>query len=142
MMSISIAMCTYNGEMYLQDQLDSIAKQTRLPDELVICDDNSSDHSLIIVEKFLTQSSFPVKIYKNQTNIGSTKNFEKAISLCGGDIIALADQDDVWHVDKLNITEESFCSSTNIGVVFSNGNCVDENLLCFQYPICLRWGFH
>jgi glycosyltransferase involved in cell wall biosynthesis len=141
MMSISIAMCTYNGDKYLQEQLDSIANQSRLPDELIVCDDNSSDQSLSILERFFESVLFPVRIFKNQVNLGSTKNFEKAITLCKGDIIALSDQDDVWHRDKLKLIEAVFIKSTQVGAVFSNGNIVTENLSPLGYTLWDKFYF-
>jgi glycosyltransferase involved in cell wall biosynthesis len=141
MMSISIALCTYNGEKYLQEQLNSISNQSRLPDELIVCDDNSSDQSLSIVKRFSESVFFPVRIFKNQSNIGSTKNFEKAITLCKGDIIALSDQDDVWRSEKLKLIEEVFNASAQVGAVFSNGNIVNENLLPLGYTLWDKFWF-
>jgi glycosyltransferase involved in cell wall biosynthesis len=140
-LTISIAMCSYNGEKYLQEQLDSIAGQSRLPDELVVCDDNSSDQSIVILEGFSTSSPFPVRIVRNDENIGSTKNFEKTITLCNSDIIALSDQDDIWHKDKLKLIEEVFISSKRIGVVFSNGKIVSEDLLSLGYSLWDTFNF-
>ena len=94
-MKTSIALCTYNGEKFLREQLDSIALQTLLPDELVACDDRSCDSTMEILQEFRERVSFPVHIHQNEENLGSTKNFEKAIKLCSGDIIALCDQADV-----------------------------------------------
>ncbi len=128
-------MCTYNGEKYLQEQLESIAKQSRLPDELIVCDDNSQDGTVHILEAFAATALFPVKIFRNNINIGSTKNFEKAIELCKGDVIALCDQDDVWMKCKLELIEQEFIRSDNIGVVFSNGNIVDEKLQPLGYTL-------
>ena len=127
-MRLSIAMCTYNGSLYLQEQLDSIASQTRLPDEVVICDDQSSDGTAGIVEKFAATAPFPVKLYVNENNLGSNKNFEKAIALCQGDIIALADQDDVWSPTKLDRMETVLASSPDTGLVFSDAEIVDDKL--------------
>lgn len=138
---ISIAMCSYNGAKYLQEQLDSIARQSRLPNELVVCDDNSSDQSLYILERFSSSAPFPVRLFKNQTNMGSTRNFEKALTLCEGDIIALSDQDDTWHDDKLERLEEVFNSSMQVGVVFANGNIVDEDLICLGYTLWDTYNF-
>ncbi|MHB8845077.1 MAG: glycosyltransferase family 2 protein [Nitrospirota bacterium] len=134
-MRISIALCTYNGERYLREQLDSIARQTRLPDEMIICDDGSSDHSVDIINAFSALIPFPLRIYESRSNIGSTKSFEKAISLCDGDIIALSDQDDVWHEKKLEFIEAVFNSSEQIGAVFSNGNIVDDTLSPLGYTL-------
>lgn len=79
----------------MQEQLDSILNQRVLPDEVIICDDQSSDNTWNILDKFKNQGKFKVDLIKNDTNLGSTQNFAKAISLCSGDIIFLADQDDV-----------------------------------------------
>lgn len=100
-MKISIAMATYNGAKYIQEQLDSFLYQTLQPDELVVCDDGSTDTTLIILEAFRKQAPFVVHIYRNESNLGHMKNFEKALSLCIGDIIFLSDQDDVWFNNKL-----------------------------------------
>lgn len=132
---LSIAMCTYNGENYLQEQLESIAGQTRLPDELVVCDDCSRDNTVKIIKKFANTVPFPVHIFVNDINLGSTKNFEKAISLCKGDIIALSDQDDVWHADKLMCIERVFLNSTEVGVVFTDAEVVDEQLNAIGYTL-------
>ena len=140
-LTISIAMCTYNGEKYLQEQLDSIVNQSRLPNELIVCDDNSSDQSISILERFSVLAPFSVRIFKNQANMGSTKNFEKAITLCEGDIIALSDQDDVWHDDKLKLIEEVFNSSKQVGAVFSNGNIVSEDLSSLGHTLWDTYDF-
>jgi glycosyltransferase involved in cell wall biosynthesis len=134
-------MCTYNGGKYLQEQLDSITQQTRLPDELIICDDDSTDGTICIIETFAASASFPVKLFENDKNIGSTKNFEQAIKLCSGDIIALADQDDVWHPDKLKLLEQIFLDSQQVGVVFTNGNVVSDNLSPLGYTLWDTFSF-
>jgi glycosyltransferase involved in cell wall biosynthesis len=125
---LSIAMCTYNGAQYLQEQLDSIAAQSRLPDELVVCDDRSSDSTTEIVKSFMSKVSFPVRIHINEENIRIIKNFEKAISLCTGDIIALCDQDDVWKPNKLEKILTAFAENIGAGYVFSDADLVNENL--------------
>jgi glycosyltransferase involved in cell wall biosynthesis len=127
-MIMSVAMCTYDGEKYLAEQLESIANQTRKPDELVVCDDSSTDESLSILKKFALRASFPVHIHQNEKRLGSMANFEQAISLTKGDIIALSDQDDVWHKEKLQKFENVFIAKPNVGLVFCNGELVDEDL--------------
>lgn len=138
---LSIALCTYNGERYLADQLGSIAAQERLPDELIVCDDGSSDGTLRILETFARNSPFPVSIHVNAANVGSNKNFEKAILLCGGDIIALADQDDFWFSHKLSRIEDAFLARPSAGVVFSDALVVDENLNPLGVTIWDRFEF-
>jgi len=125
---ISIAMCTYNGAEFLPAQWESILAQSRQPDEIVVCDDGSSDQTRSLLEKFESESSIPVTIHFNQTNLGSVKNFEQAIRLCTGEIIALSDQDDVWRSDKLESIEEAFQKHPTAGLVFSDAEIVDENL--------------
>lgn len=98
---ISVAVCTYNGSRFLPEQLTSIAAQTRLPDEMVVCDDGATDATAEIIEKFARTAPFLVRFIRNSQNLGSTKNFENAIGLCTGDLIALSDQDDIWMREKL-----------------------------------------
>jgi glycosyltransferase involved in cell wall biosynthesis len=123
---LSVAMCTYNGARFLREQLESIAAQTRLPDELVVCDDGSADESPEIVRKFAKNAPFPVRLEINERNLGSTKNFGKAIGLCEGDIIALADQDDVWKPAKLAVLETALKNYPGAGYAFSDAELIDE----------------
>lgn len=125
-MRISVALCTYNGALFLRDQLESIAAQTRRPDELVVCDDCSTDSTRQIIEEFIQQAPFPVRHYCNRANLGSSKNFEQAIGLCEGDIIALADQDDYWYNHKLERIESVFDPLPNVGLLFSDADVVDS----------------
>ena len=114
-------MCTYNGAEFLPAQLESIAAQTRRPDEIVICDDASTDDTVSVISDF-------ARVHINEKNLGSVRNFEQAISRCTGDIIALSDQDDVWRADKLQIIEAAFERNPRTGLVFSDAEIVDENL--------------
>lgn len=125
-LTLSIAMCTYNGMPYLREQLDSIAGQSRLPDELVVCDDGSTDDTIVVLEEFAGRAPFPVRIVRNPENLGSTHNFEKAIGLCNSDIIALSDQDDIWLPSKLQSLISLLEESPQAGMAFSNGELIDE----------------
>lgn len=127
-MKISIALCTYNGAKYLQEQLDSFAAQTRLPDELVVCDDASSDDTNLLLKSFAKAAPFDVRIFVNRKNLGSSKNFEQAIEKCSGDIIALSDQDDVWLPEKLESIASAFRSQLDAGLVFTDAIVTDEHL--------------
>src|SRR5438874_4960935 len=122
---LSVAMCTYNGARFLPEQLDSIAGQTRIPDELVVCDDHSSDETAEILRVFGRKVAFTVRTEINNQNLGSTKNFEKAIGLCQGEIIALADQDDIWKPQKLAVLEKTLADHPEAGYVFSDAELVD-----------------
>lgn len=124
-MKISIAMCTYNGVPYLDDQLTSLVSQSRQPDEVVVCDDCSTDSTVALLKEFAAAAPFPVHVNENTTRLGSTKNFERAISLCQGDVIALCDQDDIWDSQKLHSTEERLVENPNVGLVFTDAEIVD-----------------
>lgn len=128
MNKISIALCTYNGAKFLDAQLKSFSAQTRLPDELVICDDRSNDATVEIIERYARTAGFPVLLHINEKNLGSTKNFERAIALSTGDLIFLADQDDVWLPEKIAKFAAEFARSEKIGMVFSDAELVGETL--------------
>jgi len=111
----------------MREQLDSFARQTRLPDELVVNDDCSTDDTVEIVRAFATQSPFPVRLYINSCNVGMASNFALAIARCTGDIIFPSDCDDVWLPHKLAKVESEF-SPKEVGIVLSNSALVDEHL--------------
>lgn len=138
---ISIAMCTCNGELFLLEQLESIAKQTVLSDELIICDDQSTDETLKVVQDFQKKSPFHIKIYSNSSKLGPTKNFEKAISLCNENMIVLSDQDDVWCPNKLERIISVFKNYPKIGYLFSNAMIVDEKLQNSSFTMWERISF-
>ena len=102
MTKISIAMATYNGEMFIRQQLDSFSRQTLLPSELIVCDDGSTDATVSIVSDFARSAPFPVKIFNNPARLGYTANFLQAARMCEGDLIAFSDQDDEWFPQKLD----------------------------------------
>jgi glycosyltransferase involved in cell wall biosynthesis len=136
---ISVAIATYNGEKYIKEQLISILNQSLLPSEIIICDDNSTDRTLEIVNNLMEQ--YPIiKIFKNDINLGVNKNFENAITLCSGEYIALSDQDDVWYPNKLQIQfskiqeQERICRKGylivhDVQVVDNNLNIIDSSFL-------------
>lgn len=107
-MQVSIAMATYNGEKYIEEQLHSFLVQTHLPDELIICDDRSSDETIAIAHRFAEFAPFMVKIIVNERTHGYAQNFSKALMQCGGDIVFMSDQDDVWHEKKIEKMLERF----------------------------------
>jgi glycosyltransferase involved in cell wall biosynthesis len=127
-MHISIAMATYNGEAYIRDQLDSLAKQTLLPKELIVCDDGSDDRTLEIVEQWSTAAPFPVHIYRNQKRLGFADNFLQAASLCESDLIAFCDQDDVWLPEKLQYCLALFTYKPALMLLSHNAWVTDEKL--------------
>lgn len=129
-MTCSVAICTYNGEKYIESQLRSIINQSTQPDEIVICDDNSSDKTVEIIKYILESWNGSWHVYTNEYNLGYKKNFQKVISLCKGDIIFLSDQDDVWQTDKLTIMMKAFQDNPRILLVFHDAEIVDAQLNC------------
>lgn len=125
---VSVAMCTYNGERQVAEELESFLQQTRLPEELVVCDDGSTDATVEIVEAFAERAPFDVRLQVNDENLGYTKNLERAISLTTGDFVALADWDDVWMPRKVERLVTAFASSPTVGLVLTDAELVDPGL--------------
>jgi glycosyltransferase involved in cell wall biosynthesis len=107
----SVAMATFNGELYIREQLNSLAEQILFPYELVVCDDGSSDNTVNILEEFQKEALFPVTIYRNPSRLGFADNFLHAASKCTGDWIAFSDQDDIWFPEKLLLVSEAIEST-------------------------------
>ncbi len=122
-MKTSVALCTYNGEKYIKEQIDSILNQTYKVDEIVVCDDGSTDNTISILEEYQLMYPSIFKIYINPINLKSTKNFQKALRLCVNDIIFLSDQDDIWLPNKVEEFIKVFNENPSIKVVSSSGNC-------------------
>ncbi|MCL1868613.1 MAG: glycosyltransferase [Paludibacter sp.] len=127
--TISVALCTFNGEQYIEDQLKSIVSQQLLPNEIVICDDQSQDNTVSIVNSFINRwnDKININLHINEKRLGVRANFQKAILLCNYDIIFLSDQDDIWHNNKTEKVISFFNEHPDIHVVFANANLVDNN---------------
>jgi len=127
MTSYSVALCSYNGEKYIHQQIDSILSQTHRPSEIVVCDDGSTDRTPEILAEYQKQYPEIFRIHFNEINLRSVKNFEKAISLCSKDIIFLSDQDDIWSENKAEKIVSFLDNHPEIDAVATNGFCIDEN---------------
>ncbi len=125
---VSVALCTYNGADYLPAQLESLASQTRLPDELVVFDDASTDDTWRILEAFARQAPFPVRLHRNPQRVGYSRNFEQAMKACTGDVIFLCDQDDVWLPDKIAVMLRAFQAPDRPLVVVHDAYLTDAEL--------------
>lgn len=134
-MNISVAMATYNGERFIREQLDSLAAQARLPDELVVTDDGSTDATMRILDEFARQAPFAVRIYRNESRLGFADNFLRAAALCTGDWVAFCDQDDIWLPNKLERCARELSDPSVVFIVHS-GMVVDHKLnpLGWQVP--------
>jgi len=138
--TFSIALCTCNGERFLNEQLASLANQRHLPTELVVCDDASDDSTYELLERFSCKAPFPVRLYRNSQRLGIAKNFEQAIRLCTGSVIALCDQDDVWLPEKLARYAESFAQ--NIDWICCDARVTDAALSPRAYTLWDRVAFN
>lgn len=127
-MKISIVVTTYNGDKYIEEQIDSFLSQTLSPDEIIITDDCSSDKTMQIIEKYKKNYSDKIKIFQNQYNLGFTKNFQEGIKKSSGDIIFLSDQDDVWYKNKIETIIKKFNNNPDINLIIHDADLVDENL--------------
>ena len=120
---VSIALCTYNGEAYLREQLDSIVDQSYPAIELIAVDDCSLDNTLKILEEYAAKYPY-IQVFVNPQNLGYIRNFEKALRLCNGDFIALSDQDDIWDLRKI---EKQVKAIGNHLLIYHDSEFVDQN---------------
>jgi glycosyltransferase involved in cell wall biosynthesis len=107
MSGISVVMATYQGERYLPEMLDSLATQTRRPDELVVRDDGSEDGTVRVLQDFARTAPFMVRVILGDERLGYAQNFVAATRACAGDLVFFADQDDSWRPGKLAVTESA-----------------------------------
>lgn len=128
--SASVALCTYNGAVYLAEQLDSLLAQTRLPDEIVIGDDGSTDGSLDILNAFARRAEgmgVEVNLIRQPDNVGYVRNFSDMLRSAKGDVIFLCDQDDRWRADKLALMMQRFEREPDLWLLCSDARLVDAD---------------
>ena len=121
---ISVVMCTYNGARFIREQLDSILNQTYPIYELIVQDDCSTDETVEIVKEY--QVRFPqvdIKIYINEKNLGFNRNFLTAIQKAKGEYIAIADQDDIWLLNKLEVL---LCNIGDNAFIYHNSTVINN----------------
>lgn len=125
---ISVAMATYNGERFIEEQLNSIIDQTVMVDEIVISDDGSTDRTISIINSICSNNNgICFKILTDNLKHGAMGNFEHALKNCTGDYIFLADQDDVWNKEKVERVTEVFIKNPNAHLVFHDADLIDKN---------------
>ena len=126
-MKISVAFIVYNGARYMREQLDSIVVQTHKVQEIIVCDDASSDNTNELLEEYKNKHPDLFFLHYNNKKLGPTKNIEKAIQACTGDIILLADQDDYWETNKVETIVKWFEANPTMNGVFTNGSLMNSN---------------
>ena len=131
-MKVSLVMAVYNGEKYLIEQLDSIRKQTYPIDEVILLDDVSTDNSYELIHQYIDgYKLINWKLIKNENNLGYRKNFKKGLEIVDGDIIFLSDQDDRWHLNKIEVMVEKM-KNPHILSLASSFNFMDQDGKCFE----------
>ena len=125
-MKISVAMATYNGEKFIEEQLKSIMFQSRKVDELVISDDCSNDRTVTIATGFIKKNNLNWKVLTNQGSHGVKNNFYNSLSHVNGDVVILCDQDDIWLGEKVEQIENTFMQFPQIQALNTSFEYIDE----------------
>jgi glycosyltransferase involved in cell wall biosynthesis len=126
--AVSVALSAYNGERFLREQLESLASQSVPPAELVACDDCSSDGTAAILEDFARSAPFPMRVFRNERNLGFTVSFLEAAERCETPLIAFCDQDDVWEESKIGVCARFFADHPDVRLVVHAAQPVNEHL--------------
>lgn len=124
----SVAMSTFNGATYLGEQLDSLARQTRLPDELVVADDGSTDATVELLRAFQAKAPFQVRLVTDRPRSGWRTRFLEAADLCAGEIVFFCDQDDVWLPEKIQRVAAVFEADPRVSLVAHSSRSVGPAL--------------
>lgn len=133
--TLSVAVCSFNGGRFISEQLASISRQTLPPKEIIVCDDGSTDDTIPIIEAFARMSPCPVRLEKHAVAFGVAANFGRAIELCTGELIALADQDDIWEPQKLERIVATFAADDRLGLVFTDATAIDADGKLLDYRL-------
>jgi glycosyltransferase involved in cell wall biosynthesis len=124
-LTVSVALCTYDGARYLEPQLRSILAQSRLPEQIVVSDDGSRDETIGIAERTLAGSPIRVGILRREEPVGVTANFASAVAACDGDVVLLCDQDDVWRADRVERSAAAFEADPALLLLHSDARLID-----------------
>lgn len=127
---VSVALCTHNGSAFILEQINSICQQSLTPSEIIVSDDASSDDGIALVQSAVAngqgrQAHMQLHAIRNSSPLGIVKNFEQAVRVCSGDLIALCDQDDVWHSDRLERMAAEFAKRPDLLLLHSNARLID-----------------
>lgn len=140
-LNISVALCTHNGSAYIEEQLLSILDQVPAPQQLVVSDDASSDDTIARVREVAARyPEIALTVFENIPALGVTKNFEQAIRACTGDLIALSDQDDVWHPQRLALFAAEFAARPNVALLHSDARLVDGDGISLGHTLAEALG--
>jgi len=135
---ISIALCTYNGEEFLEELMNSLLAQTYKNIEIIVVDDCSSDKTTDIIKAYRERYPF-IHLFQNEQNLGYNKNFEKALSICSGELIAPCDQDDIWDKDKLKLQAEAIRTNQ---LIYHDSEFIDSAGKSMNLKISDKFNFY
>lgn len=124
---VSVVLATHNGERFLAEQLDSLAAQTRTPDELVAVDDCSTDRTVEMLRSFARTAPFPVEVVEQTEHAGTCDTFGEGLRRATGTILAICDQDDRWAPEKIAIMSERMAARPEALLAFSDAVLVDSD---------------
>jgi glycosyltransferase involved in cell wall biosynthesis len=127
-LSVGVALCCFNGESYIEQQIASILKQTRPVDLIVISDDGSADSTVEYAKALLNTQDIPWRLIQ-EGRLGIAQNFARAVEACETDIIFLSDQDDIWLPQKIEELLRVFEQDANALLACSDATLVDESLI-------------
>lgn len=133
---VSVVLATFNGAEFLEEQLDTLNEQTLLPDELIVTDDASSDHTIDIVRSFERRARFPVTLIAQRDHVGTCENFEDGLRAATGDLLFICDQDDRWYPEKLAVMADRMAQRPDALLAFSDAILVDQHGRCLSRS---RW---
>lgn len=126
-MRLSVVMATYNGRQFLEEQLDSLLKQERQPDEVVVADDASFDGTQALLEDFAERAPFSVVLPCRNEHRGTWDTFEDAFRASSGDVLLICDQDDIWAPEKLGAIESAFNANPTALMAFSDARLINRD---------------
>ncbi|MES2169372.1 MAG: glycosyltransferase [Actinomycetota bacterium] len=128
-MNVSVALCTHNGGEHVEEQVWSILHQTVRPAQIVLSDDASADETVAMVRSIMASPEargITLTVLENPVPLGVTANFEQAVRACTSELIALCDQDDSWHPERLSRAIAQFETRPSLDLLFTNARLVDD----------------
>lgn len=137
---ISVVLAAWKGEQYIVEQLDSIAAQTVKPDEILIRDDRSPDQTVKVVKDWIEKHpKLDVQLIEGDQNVGYIENFRLLLEQAKGDWIFLSDQDDRWHVDKIEKMMEQAGRYPDLCLIASSFSFMDPESNVYELPVREGW---
>ena len=141
-MKISVALCTFNGEKFIREQLESILNQSFKVDEIVVSDDASTDKTVNIIKEYQQKQPGLINLIINENTLGTIQNFENVLTATSGDLIFLSDQDDIWISTKVSETIKYFKKNPNCKLLFSDAEIINSKGDKLNTSLWERWGFN